>query len=118
MITQLWLPMASGVLLATGQLFMKRLAISLPADGIIAVAFAALTSPHLYSFVFLNVGATVTYIWSLRSLSMTMTFAFVYVAMGATVLCLDIFVNKTSLSLTNLAGVGLAVAGILMVAAR
>jgi hypothetical protein len=113
------LPIATGVLLAFGQFFMKRLAGTLPTPTAVwPLVHALILSPNLYLFLALNVLATVTYVASLRHMTMTNTFAVVFVTMGMTVLSLDLFVNRVSLSTTNLIGVGLGVTAVVLIAAR
>jgi hypothetical protein len=113
------LPIASGILLALGQFFMKRVAVSLPGTAAIGPLFLALVrSPDLYVFVFFNICATVSYIASLRFMTMTNTFAVVFVTMGATVLCLDLVVNRVTLSALNLAGFILGTVAVLLIASR
>lgn len=114
----LMMPIVSGILLACGQFFMKRLAVALPNATLVPLAIAVITSPFLYAFVTLNCVATVAYVSSLRYMSMTNTFAIVFVAMGATVLSLDVFVNRTTLSGLNLFGVGLGMGAVLLISAR
>ena len=112
-------PIASGVLLALGQFFMKRVAVSLPGTGAIgSLALALVKSPDLYIFVLLNAIATLSYIASLRFMTMTNTFAVVFVTMGATVLCLDLVVNRVTLSALNLVGVILGAVAVLLIASR
>jgi hypothetical protein len=119
MSASLILPLISGMLLAAGQFFMKKVAVLLPGGSDLwSLVFAGLKSPYLYVFLGLNIAATITYIASLRFLSMTNTFAIVFVSMGATVLALDVIVNAVRLSTTNLLGVGLAMLAVLLIAAR
>jgi hypothetical protein len=113
------LPVVCGVLLAFGQFFMKQVAISLPAMvASWSVIRALVLSPFLYLFLLFNVAATVTYIGSLRFMTMSNTFAVVFVTMGATVLCLDLLVNKITLLPINLAGVALAVVAVILIGLR
>jgi len=113
------LPIVSGILLALGQFFMKRVAVSLPVPASVGpLVLALVRSPDLYAFVLLNVLATVSYIASLRFLTMPSTFALVFVAMGATVLCLDLVVNRVTLSALNLVGVTLGAIAVLLIASR
>jgi hypothetical protein len=55
---------------------------------------------------------------SLRLLTLTNTFAIVFMTMGGTVLALDVVVNRTQLTLPNLAGVMLGILAILLIAMR
>ena len=92
---------------------------SLPAPLVILPAIRILLlNPFLYIFLFVNLAASVTYLGSLRYLTMTNAFAVVFVTMGATVLCLDVLVNKISLSPLNFLGVGLGVLAVLLIAVR
>jgi hypothetical protein len=113
------LPFATGILLAFGQFFMKRLAAALPTPTAIwPLVHALLLSPNLYLFLALNVLATITYVATLRHMSMTNSFALVFVTMGMTVLLLDLFVNRVGFSPTNLIGVALGVTAVVLIAAR
>jgi hypothetical protein len=113
------LAIISGMLLACGQFFMKKVAVSAPSTtALFTLAHALLTSPYLYLFLSFNVAATVTYLVGLRTVSMTNMFAIVFVSMGATVLLLDILVNRVTLSVLNLLGIGLGILSVLLIATR
>jgi hypothetical protein len=107
------------VLLALGQFFMKKLALSLPSrPELLQLAYAVLTSPYVYICAATNLVASVTFVASLRLLTLTNTFAIVFMTMGGTVLALDVVVNRTQLTLPNLAGVMLGILAILLIAMR
>lgn len=113
------LAVTSGMLLACGQFFMKKVAVSMPSTtAVLKLAYALLTSPYLYLFASFNLAATLTYITGLRTASMTNMFAIVFVSMGATVLIIDVVVNRVTLSLLNLLGIVFGILSVLLIATR
>ena len=113
-----FLPIISGILLALGTFYMKKLATSLPSRVDWHLVIAVLVSPFLYAFLFFNLAASITYIASMRALTLTHTFAVVFITAGATVLALDLFVNRVSLSAMNYIGFALGVVAVLLITNR
>ena len=115
----IFLPFASGFLLAIGHFFMKRLAVLLAADrSLVEIILTVVSARDTYLFLSANVVASVIYIAGLRHMTLTVGFAVSFLTMVTTVLALDILVNRASLSLINIAGVGSAVVAVLLIVQR
>jgi len=113
------MPLIAGVMLATGQFFMKRLAISIPTGaGILDLIVMIFTTRDTYVFLIVNLAASLVYVASLRYLSVGTVLALSFVMMMSTALLLDVFVNHTTVSTRNIFGFAFAVFAVLLIADR
>lgn len=105
----------TGALLAGGQYFMKLLSTSIPVgSGIHRLVYHVFLSPFTYTFVTVNVVASICYVVTLRGATMTQAFGMVYASMSIAVLVIDVAINKEVLSLQAIVGFVLALSGILL----
>ena len=113
------LALATGGLLATGQFFMKKVAVGWPADqSVLGFGVYLVTNRNTFFFITANLSATLSYIILLRATPLVTSFIMVFLAMSVFVLGFDVFVNKASLPVEKWIGFLLGIVAFSLMANR
>lgn len=113
-IFRLSIPIITGLLLAMGQLFMKRLAAIIELDKIdFNLIITTLTNHNTICFISLDLLAITLYLFTLKNNPLVISFALVSVSMNVWLCIIDKYINQTNFPFTTYLGVFLGLISVL-----